>query len=390
MKRVFLIVLDSVGIGEMPDAKEYGDEGSNTLKAAATSKSFSMPNMERLGLYHIDGLTDMSEARLVPQGAFARMAEASKGKDTTIGHWEISGVISEKPLPTFPDGFPEELLAEFEKRTGRRVICNKPYSGTEVIKDYGKEHVETGALIVYTSADSVFQIAAHEDVVPLEELYRYCEIAREICHGDEYGVGRVIARPFNGTDPDFKRTSNRHDYSLVPPKTTMLDQLKDNGYDVIAVGKINDIFAGSGITSMTRTKDNAVGIEETIKYTRTEFEGLCIINLVDFDMVYGHRNDVEGYAKALSYFDEHLPRIMQGLQEEDILMITADHGCDPLTPSTDHSREYTPLIIYGKQIKSNCNLHTKSSFADIGATIVDYFGIKKEIAGESFLKDIMA
>ena len=389
MKRVFLIVLDSVGIGEMPDAREYGDEGSNTLKAAATSKYFSMPNMERLGLYHIDGLTDMSEARLVPQGAFARIAEASKGKDTTIGHWEIAGIISEKPLPTFMNGFPEELLAEFEIRTGRRVICNKPYSGTEVIKDYGKEHVETGALIVYTSADSVFQIAAHEDVVPLEELYRYCEIAREICQGDEYGVGRVIARPFTGSYPDFKRTSNRHDYSLIPPKTTALNQLKDNNYDVIAVGKINDIFAGSGITSMVRTKDNAAGIEETIKYTKTEFEGLCFINLVDFDMVYGHRNDVEGYAKALSYFDENLPRIIQGLQEEDILMITADHGCDPLTPSTDHSREYIPLIVYGKQIKSNCNLNTKNTFADIGATIVDYFGIKKEIAGESFLSEIM-
>lgn len=388
MKRVFLIVLDSVGIGEMPDAKDYGDEGSNTLKAAATSKFFSMPNMERLGLFHIDGLTDMSDSKVNPQATFLRLAESSKGKDTTIGHWEISGVISEKPLPTFPNGFPQKLLDEFERRTGRKVICNQPYSGTEVIRDYGKEHVETGALIVYTSADSVFQIAAHEDVVPLEELYRYCEIAREICTG-EFGVGRVIARPFVGTFPEFKRTSNRHDYSLVPPKTTMLNQLKDHGYEVIAVGKINDIFAGSGVTSMVRTKDNAAGIEETIKYTKTEFEGLCFINLVDFDMVYGHRNDIDGYAKALTYFDEQLPRIMEGLQEEDILMITADHGCDPSTPSTDHSREYTPLIIYGKQIKANNNLYTKQSFANIGATIVDYFGIKKEIAGESLLPEIM-
>lgn len=388
MKRVFLIVLDSVGIGEMPDAKDYGDEGSNTVKAAATSKYFSMPNMERLGLFHIDGLTDMSDNKVNPLASYARMAEASKGKDTTIGHWEISGVISEKPLPTFPNGFPKELLDRFEERTGRKVICNKPYSGTEVIKDYGKEHMETGALIVYTSADSVFQIAAHEDIVPLEELYRYCEIAREVCSG-EYGVGRVIARPFTGTYPEFKRTPNRHDYSLQPPKTTMLNQLKDNGFDVIAVGKINDIFAGSGITSMVRTKDNAAGIEETIKYTKTEFEGLCFINLVDFDMVYGHRNDVEGYAKALTYFDEQLPRIMEGLQEEDILMITADHGCDPTTPSTDHSREHTPLIIFGNQIKPNVNLHTKNTFADIGATIVDYFGLKKEIAGESLLPEIM-
>lgn len=388
MKRVFLVVLDSVGIGEMPDAKDYMDEGSNTIKAAATSKYFSMPNMERLGLFHMDGLTDMADNKVNPQASFGRMAEASKGKDTTIGHWEIAGVVSDKPLPTFPDGFPEELLKRFEERTGRKVICNKPYSGTEVIKDYGKEHVETGALIVYTSADSVFQIAAHEDVVPLEELYRYCEIAREICEG-EYGVGRVIARPFIGTAPDYKRTSNRHDYSLEPPKKTMLNQLKENGYDVIAVGKINDIFAGSGVTSMVRTKDNAAGIEETIKYTKTEFTGLCFINLVDFDMVYGHRNDVDGYAKALTYFDENLPRIMEGLQEEDILMITADHGCDPLTPSTDHSREYTPLIIYGNQIKSGHNLHTRQSFADIAATIVDYFGIKKEVAGESFLSDIL-
>ena len=388
MKRVFLIVLDSVGIGEMPDAKNYMDEGSNTLKAAATSKYYSMPNMERLGLYHIDGLTDMSNNKVNPLASYARMTEASKGKDTTIGHWEITGVISEKPLPTFPNGFPEELLKRFEERTGRKVICNKPYSGTDVIRDYGQEHVETGALIVYTSADSVFQIAAHEDVVPIEELYRYCEIAREICTG-EYGVGRVIARPFIGTAPEFKRTSNRHDYSLEPPKKTMLNQLSENGFDVIAVGKINDIFAGSGITSMVRTKDNAAGIEETIKYTKTEFTGLCFINLVDFDMVYGHRNDVDGYAKALTYFDEQLPRIMEGLQEEDILMITADHGCDPLTPSTDHSREYTPMIVYGNQIKAGNNLNTRQSFADIGATIVDYFGIKKEIAGESFLSDIL-
>jgi phosphopentomutase len=389
MKRVFLIVLDSVGIGEMPDAKEYGDEGSNTLKSVATSKSYSMPNMERLGLYHIDGLTDMSDARLTPQATYARMSEASKGKDTTIGHWEISGIISEKPLPTFSDGFPLELLSEFEKRTSHRVICNKSYSGTEVIKDYGKEHIETGALIVYTSADSVFQIAAHEDIVPLEELYRFCEIAREICQGEAFGVGRVIARPFTGTYPELQRTQNRHDYSLIPPKTTMLNQLKDNGFEVIAVGKINDIFASSGVTSMVRTKDNAAGIEETIKYTKTEFEGLCFINLVDFDMLYGHRNDVEGYAKALSYFDEKLPLILEGLQEEDILMITADHGCDPTTPSTDHSREYTPLIVYGKQLKSNCNLNTRNCFADIGASIVDYFGIKKEIAGVSFLAEIM-
>ncbi|WP_029502912.1 phosphopentomutase [Lachnoclostridium phytofermentans] len=388
MKRVFLIVLDSVGIGEMPDAANYKDEGSNTLKAAAKSEFFSTPNLEKLGLFHMDGLTDMANNKVVPQATYARMTEASKGKDTTIGHWEIAGIISEKPLPTFPEGFPKELLDEFCKRTGRKVICNKPYSGTEVIKDYGKEHVETGALIVYTSADSVFQIAAHESIVPIEELYRYCEIARELCQGAT-GVGRVIARPFEGEYPDYRRTAKRHDYSLQPPRDTMLNQLKEAGYSVLAVGKINDIFAGSGVTEMVYTKNNEEGIEETLKYQKKEFEGLCFINLVDFDMVYGHRNDVDGYAKALSYFDEQLPRFLESMQEEDILMITADHGCDPSTPSTDHSREYTPLIVYGSQIKGNCNLGTRKSFADIGATILEYFNVPSKIQGESFLADCM-
>lgn len=388
MKRVFLIVLDSVGIGEMPDAANYKDEGSNTLKAAAKSEYFSTPNLEKLGLFHIDGLTDMANNKVVPQATYARMNEASKGKDTTIGHWEISGIISEKPLPTFPEGFPKELLDEFEKRTGRKVICNKPYSGTEVIKDYGKEHVDTGALIVYTSADSVFQIAAHEGVVPIEELYRYCEIAREICQGAT-GVGRIIARPFEGEHPDYRRTAKRHDYSLQPPRDTMLNQLKEAGYSVLAVGKINDIFAGSGVTEMVYTKNNSEGIEETLKYQKKEFEGLCFINLVDFDMVYGHRNDVDGYAKALSYFDEQLPRFLESMQEEDILMITADHGCDPSTPSTDHSREYTPLIVYGNQIKGNTNLGTRKTFADIGSTILEYFNVPSRIQGESFLEECM-
>nr|WP_295678251.1 phosphopentomutase [uncultured Lachnoclostridium sp.] len=388
MKRVFLIVLDSVGIGEMPDAANYKDEGSNTLKAAAKSEFFSTPNLEKLGLFHMDGLTDMANNKVVPQATYARMTEASKGKDTTIGHWEIAGIISEKPLPTFPEGFPKEMLDEFCRRTGRKVICNKPYSGTEVIKDYGKEHVETGALIVYTSADSVFQIAAHESIVPIEELYRYCEIARELCQGAT-GVGRVIARPFEGEYPDYRRTAKRHDYSLQPPRDTMLNQLKEAGYSVLAVGKINDIFAGSGVTEMVYTKNNEEGIEETLKYQKKEFEGLCFINLVDFDMVYGHRNDVDGYAKALSYFDEQLPRFLESMQEEDILMITADHGCDPSTPSTDHSREYTPLIVYGSQIKGNCNLGTRKSFADIGATILEYFNVPSKIQGESFLADCM-
>lgn len=389
MKRVFLIVLDSVGIGELPDAAAYGDTGSHTVRAAAQSEYFHMPNMKKLGFFNIDGNNVVEGEKLGDfQGAISRMKELSKGKDTTIGHWEIGGIVSEKPLPTYPDGFPKDLLDEFEKRTGRKVICNKPYSGTDVIRDYGKEHVETGALIVYTSADSVFQIAAHEGVVPIDELYKYCEIAREICSG-EHGVGRVIARPFEGEYPDYKRTSRRHDYSLLPPKQTMLDALKAAGKDVIAVGKISDIFAGKGVTEAVRTSNNGEGIERTIEYTKKDFDGLCFINLVDFDMVYGHRNDVDGYAKALTYFDEKLPEIMAGLKEEDILMITADHGCDPSTPSTDHSREHTPLVVVGNPVKAGVNLGTRDSFSDIAATILDYLKVDGTIEGKSFLSDIL-
>lgn len=386
MRRVFLTVLDSVGIGEMPDADRFGDAGSNTIAAAAASPYFSMPNMQKLGFFNIDGVTCRESAK-EPQGAFARMTERSQGKDTTIGHWEIAGVVSEKPLPTFPDGFPKELLDAFEKETGRGVLCNRPYSGTEVIKDFGREHMETGKLIVYTSADSVFQIAAHEAVVPVEELYRYCEIARRLCTG-AYGVGRVIARPFEGEWP-YKRTSRRHDYSLEPPKATMLDHIKAAGQEVLAVGKINDIFAGRGITDMVRTVDNADGIDKTLHYAKREFNGICFTNLVDYDMLYGHRNDVEGYAKALTYFDNRLPELLAALGEEDILMITADHGCDPSTPSTDHSREYTPLVIAGKPVKAGVNLGTRKTFADIAATILDYLGVQGETAGESFLKEIV-
>lgn len=385
MRRVFLIVLDSVGIGEMPDADKFGDAGSNTIAAAASSEYFSMPNMQKLGFFNIDGV-DCREGVKEPLGAFARMTERSQGKDTTIGHWEIAGVVSENPLPTFPEGFPDELLDEFAKETGRGVLCNQPYSGTEVIKDFGREHMETGNLIVYTSADSVFQIAAHEAVVPVEELYRYCEIARRLCKG-KYGVGRVIARPFEGEWP-FRRTSRRHDYSLEPPKETMLDYIKAAGKDVLAVGKINDIFAGSGITDMVRTVDNADGIEKTLEYAKKEFDGICFTNLVDYDMLYGHRNDVEGYAKALTYFDNRLPEILAALKDEDILMITADHGCDPSTPSTDHSREYTPLVIAGKPVKAGVNLGTRQTFADIAATILDYLDVDGKTAGTSFLTDI--
>ena len=390
MKRVFLIVLDSVGIGELPDAADYMDAGSNTLRAASTSRFFNMPNMAKLGLFDIDGVEveEDKKHKVTPNGIYGRMMEASRGKDTTIGHWEIAGIISEEPLPTFPDGFPRELLDAFETATGRKVICNKPYSGTEVIKDYGKEHVDTGALIVYTSADSVFQIAAHEAVVPIEQLYEYCEIARKLCTG-KYGVGRVIARPFEGEEGNYTRTARRHDYSLEPPKNTILDTIKANGLDVIAVGKIRDIFAGKGVTEAVRTADNAEGIERTIEYTKKPFHGLCFVNLVDFDMKYGHRNDIDGYATALTYFDSKLSEIMENMKDEDILMITADHGCDPSTPSTDHSREHTPLIIYGKQLKKNVNLGTKSTFSDIGATVVDYLGLPIETQGTSLLSEII-
>lgn len=384
-KRVFLIVLDSLGIGELPDAKAFGDEGSNTLKSISKSKYFNCPNLINLGLFNIEG--DFTGV-LSPNGAFGKLKEMSNGKDTTVGHWEIAGVISNSPLPTYPNGFPKEVISEFEKLTGKKVICNKPYSGTEVIKDYGKEHIETGNLIVYTSADSVFQIAAHEDVVPINELYRYCEIAREILVGKN-GVGRVIARPFAGEYP-FVRTANRHDYSIAPPKKTMLDVLKENNYSVIAVGKINDIFASSGITHSYKTVDNLDGVNKTLNILNEDFNGLCFTNLVDFDSKYGHRNDVDGYAKALTEFDEKLPRIMLGLNDDDILIITADHGCDPLTESTDHSREYVPILIYGKNITKGVNLKVRETYADISKTILDYFNISSDgLDGESFLSEIM-
>ncbi len=385
-KRVFLLVLDSVGIGEMPDSAEYGDAGSNTMRSAAQSKFFSMPNMERYGLFDLEGIRDLKKTCSLPWGAVLRMAEASKGKDTTIGHWEISGLESDHPLPTFPDGFPDRLIQAFEEKTGRKVLCNKPYSGTEVIKDYGQESVETGALIVYTSADSVFQIAAHETVVPIEELYRYCEIARELCVG-EFGVGRVIARPFEGEHP-YTRTSRRHDYSVVPPKKTMLNYLSEQGKDVWAIGKINDIFVGSGITRTVRTVNNEDGINKTLEWMKEDFEGLCFINLVDFDMTYGHRNDVDGYAKALTCFDKRLPELVENLREDDLLMITADHGCDPGTESTDHYRECVPVVIIGNKVKPG-HKGTRYSFADTGKTIMEYLGVKGEIDGESYLKEII-
>lgn len=385
MKRLFLIVLDSVGIGELPDAANYGDVGSNTLKSASKSSSFNgMPNMRRLGYFNIDGV-DIGERCSHPAGAYARLMEASKGKDTTIGHWEISGIISPSPLPTYPDGFPDDVINRFEAASGRKVLCNKPYSGTEVIKDYGEEHMKTGDLIVYTSADSVFQIAAHEDVVPVEKLYEYCKIARKLLTG-EHGVGRVIARPFVGSPGNFTRTTNRHDFSIEPPKKTILDVLNAKGFDVLSVGKIVDIFTGRGITKFVRTTGNADGIDKTLEYMDEDFCGLCFTNLVDFDMLYGHRNNVDGYAAALSYFDDRLPEILDKMRDDDLLMITADHGCDPGTASTDHSREYIPLVMYGKNIKADINYHTRETFADIGATVLSYFGISDtDISGTSIL-----
>lgn len=387
INRVFIIVLDSFGIGELPDAPDFGDTGSNTLKAIASSPKFDVPNLTRLGLFNIDGAVCKKGAKS-PVGSFARMAEKSLGKDTTTGHWEISGIISEKAMPTFPNGFPDEVLSEFKEKTGRGVLCNKPYSGTQVILDYGREHIKSGDLIVYTSADSVFQIAAHEDVVPVETLYEYCHIAREILKG-EYAVGRVIARPFIGDYPGFTRTSNRHDFSLVPPRNTMLNYLKNNGFDTIAVGKINDIFAGSGITQFYRTKNNTDGMNRTLGLMNEDFKGLCFVNLVDFDMVYGHRNNVDGYAAAMTEFDAQLETFLEKMRSDDALIITADHGCDPSTPSTDHSREYTPMIIAGNEIKHGINLGTRQTFADIGATVLDIFGAKCNISGTSFKDKVL-
>ena len=385
MKRVFLIVLDSCGIGQMPDHSSFGDEDCNTLKRISGSPYFSAENMCRLGLGNADGVDYLPENKK-PLGAVARMTEMSKGKDTTIGHWEIAGVVSEKPLPTYPDGFPDEVLREFSLRTGRGVLCNKPYSGTDVIRDYGEQHVETGDLIVYTSADSVFQIAAHEDIVPLEKLYEYCRIAREILAG-EHAVGRVIARPFVGEYPDFRRTANRHDFSLEPPKETLLDALKESGKTVYAIGKIYDIFAGKGVSEYAFTHSNNEGMQLTAQALHKDFEGLCFTNLVDYDMLYGHRQDVDGYAKAFNEFDGWLGGFIKKMKPDDVLMITADHGCDPGDSHTDHTREYTPLVVYGEKIKP-VNLGTRESFSDIAATVAEYLGISFECDGESFLKEL--
>ena len=388
MKRVFLIVLDSFGIGAMPDSEKFGDVNVNTLAACATSPELKIPNMIAAGLGNIDGVSCLPKVENTT-GAYARLTEKSMGKDTTIGHWEIAGVVSENPLPTYPDGFPEEVLKAFEEATGRGCLCNLPYSGTDVIRDYGQEQLATGKWIVYTSADSVFQVAAHEELIPLDELYDACHKARNILRG-KHGVGRVIARPFVGNSKDgFKRTSNRHDYSLEPPAETMLDAIKAAGLDSIAVGKIHDIFAGYGDTEYVYNKSNADGMEHALNYAGKDFRGLCFVNLVDFDMQYGHRRDVDGYANALTEFDAWLKDFLPALGEEDLVMITADHGCDPAyTATTDHTREYVPLLVLGKQVKP-VNMGTRVGFADIAATVTELLGVDYKTTGKSFAKEIL-
>ena len=386
MKRVFLIVLDSCGIGEEPDAAQFGDVGSNTLRSCAASPEFNMDNLIAAGLGRMDGVDYLPQSEH-PTAAVARLRELSRGKDTTIGHWEISGIVSENPLPTYPHGFPEEVLAPFREATGRGVLCNLPYSGTEVIKDYGRQHLETGDLIVYTSADSVFQIAAHESIVPPEQLYEYCRAARKILQG-KHGVGRVIARPFDGEWP-FHRTTRRHDFSLEPPAETLLDAVVAAKKDMIAVGKIHDIFAGRGMTDFTYTAGNTDGLAKTMELAGRDFEGLCFVNLVDFDMLYGHRRDPDGYARALHEFDAWLPEFLKKLGEDDLVMITADHGCDPrFMKHTDHTREYVPLIALGRRVKP-VNLGTRDGFCDIAATVAELLNVPYRTQGHSFAADIL-
>ena len=385
-KRVFLIVLDSVGIGYAPDAADFGDLGANTMKRISKSDKFNIPTLLSLGLGNIDGVDYLPKCEN-PLAAVARLREKSRGKDTTTGHWEMMGIVSERPMPTYPDGFPSEILDEFSRLTGRGVLCNKPYSGTDVIRDYGKAHCDSGDLIVYTSADSVFQIAAHEELVPPEKLYEYCRIAREILTGN-HAVGRVIARPFVGTEGAYKRTENRHDFSLTPPAATAMDAIGEAGLDVISVGKIYDIFSGAGIKKSLPTHNNTEGMQTLLEVQKSDFSGFCFANLVDFDMLYGHRQDIDGYASALTAFDSWLPEFIKNMDEGDVLMITADHGCDPGDESTDHTREEVPFIIYGKGIKPE-NLGTRIGFAEIGSTVCDMLGVDFDCYGaESVAKEI--
>lgn len=387
-KRAIIIVLDSVGIGEQPDAAEFGDVGSHTLgNIRKVRGKLDLPNMTALGLAAIEN-SRLDTLNLTPKGAYGRCAELTKAKDTTCGHWEMAGLPLKQPFKTYPNGFPKELMDEFEAKIGRGTIGNEVASGTEIIQRLGDEHVKTGKPIVYTSADSVFQIAAHEGVIPLQELYRICEVARELLNDDNYLVGRVIARPFEGTSGAYKRTENRRDYAVEPFSDTILDALDRRGLPVVGIGKIEDIFCHRGVTIVDHTKNNPAGIESTIRYLENGTGSFIFSNLVDFDMLYGHRNNVEGYAAALEAFDQALPRILGAMKDGDILMITADHGCDPTTPSTDHSREYIPLVITGKHVKANVDLGTRKSFADIGATVYEYLAGAKWNVGTSFLGEI--
>lgn len=387
MKRVIIVVLDSVGIGELPDAPKYGDEGSNTLgNIAAAVKGFSLPNLEKLGLGNIEGSRGY-QSSASPVGCFGKMAEQSAGKDTTTGHWEMSGIILDKPFRTYPDGFPEDIVKRFEEAIGTKTLGNYAASGTEIIKQIGQQHVKTGYPIIYTSADSVFQIAAHEEVIPIERLYEICRIARRILTG-EHAVGRVIARPFVGTEGNFTRTDRRHDFSLEPIRKTILEYIKEKGLKVKAVGKIEDIFAGKGITDAVHIHNNMDGVDKTLEYMRQSFDGLIFTNLVDFDMLFGHRNNPEGYAGALSELDARVPEILAALDEEDILIFTADHGCDPTTPSTDHSREYVPLLVYGRKLKQGVNLGIRRTFADIAQTLAEIFDIDANFQATSFYKEV--
>ncbi len=384
VNRVFWLVLDGFGIGEASDAKDYGDENSNTLKSILQSGILSIPNLTSLGLFNIHDIAGKENAVTNPRACFARISSMSQGKDTITGHWEMAGIITEKAFPLFPNGFPEDLMASLSRSTGKKLLCNQPYSGTQVLHDYGELHLATGALIIYTSADSVCQIAAHEDYLPPSELYRICEIARDLFSG-KYGVARIIARPFEGSFPHFKRTANRRDFSLVPPGETVLDKVSEAGFEVIGVGKIHDIFAGRGLTQSYLSKGNASCMDKVLSLVKADFRGLVFVNLVDFDMLFGHRNDVIGYAEALNSFDYQLSIMLKSLSRNDLLVITADHGCDPGFPGTDHTRETVPCLFYSESIKHGVNLGKRSSFADMGVTVLDALRVDHgAVKGNSF------
>jgi len=386
--KISIIVLDSLGIGELPDAEQFGDKGTNTFAHIAEKMNgLNVPNLAKLGLAHIHPIAGVKKEES-PIGFYGKMAEISSGKDTMTGHWEIMGLKIDVPFKTYPDGFPESLLKPFEQKIGRKVIGNKPASGTEIIEELGEEHMKTGSVIVYTSSDSVFQVAAHEEIVPLEELYKICEIAREMTLDEEFSVGRIIARPFTGKPGSFKRTHNRRDYAVKPPEKTVMNYLVDHNYDSIAVGKISDIYAKEGVSKSIKTKSNMDGVDKTIEALKEGFNGLIFTNLVDFDMLYGHRRDPIGYGTAIEEFDARLPEIFEALNDDDLLIITADHGNDPTHTGTDHTREYVPLLVYSKSLKAPDSLGIRTTFADIGATIAENFKIELPSIGASFLKEL--